>query len=67
MQTVAVLRPHQLVWRDPPVWPFVWRGLLPLAALALTVGFALGPLAHSWIEGAVQRELRSQLDAAKHQ
>jgi outer membrane protein OmpA-like peptidoglycan-associated protein len=64
MQTVAVLRPHQLVWRDPSVWPFVWRGMLPLAALALTVTFALGPAAHSWIEGTVQRELRSQLDAA---
>ena len=37
MQSVAMMRPHPLVWRDPAVWPFVWRGLLPLAALASTV------------------------------
>jgi outer membrane protein OmpA-like peptidoglycan-associated protein len=64
MQSVAVLRPHPLVWRDPPLWPFVWRGLLPLAALALTLALALGPVAHSWIEGTARRELRAQLDAA---
>ena len=34
MQSVAVIERHLLLWRDPPVWPFVWRGLLPLAALA---------------------------------
>src|SRR5437773_11827769 len=60
----AVLHPHLLIWRDPPVWPFVWRGLLPLAALALAVSFASGPVARNWIEGAVQRETREQLDAA---
>ncbi len=60
----AVLHPHLLIWRDPPVWPFVWRGLLPLAALALAVSFALGPVARNWIEGAVQRETRDQLNAA---
>src|SRR5256885_8851881 len=60
----AVLHPHLLIWRDPPIWPFVWRGLLPLAALALAVSFALGPVARNWIEGAVQRETRDQLNAA---
>src|SRR6266853_3816858 len=64
MQSVAVLHPHLLIWREPPVWPFVWRGLLPLAALALTALFAAGPVARNWIEGAVQRETREQLDAA---
>ena len=64
MQSVAVLHPHLLIWREPPVWPFVWRGLLPLAALALTASFAAGPVARNWIEGAVQRETREQLDAA---
>src|SRR5256885_1906212 len=64
MQSVAVQHPHLLIWREPPAWPFVWRGLLPLAALALTASFAAGPVARSWIEGAVQRETREQLDAA---
>src|ERR1700694_2792015 len=64
MESVAVLHPHLLIWRDPPVWPFVWRGLLPLLALALPASFALGPLARNWIEGPVRRETRAQLDAA---
>src|SRR3981189_1218378 len=64
MQTVAVLHPHLLIRRHPPVRPFVWRGLLPRAALGLAASFALGPVARNWIEGAVQRETREQLDAA---
>jgi outer membrane protein OmpA-like peptidoglycan-associated protein len=64
MQSVAVLQPHLLIRRDPPVWPFVWRGLLPLAALGLATSFALGPVARNWIEGPVQRETREQLHAA---
>src|ERR1700680_3957142 len=54
MQTVAVLHPHLLIWRDPPVWPFVWRGLLPLLALAFAASFALGPVARNWIEGSAR-------------
>src|SRR6202047_411359 len=64
METVAVVHPHLLIWRAPPVWPFVWRGLLPLLALALAASFASGPVARNWIEGSVQRETRAQLDAA---
>src|SRR5438270_13674247 len=64
MQSVAVLRPHALLWRNPPVWPFLWRGLLPLAALAPVGAFAVGPVAHDWIEGSVARETRSRLAAA---
>src|SRR5438874_317819 len=64
MQSVAVQHPHLLIWREPPAWPFVWRGLLPLVALALTASFAAGPVARNWIEGAEQRETREQLDAA---
>ncbi|HEY0767351.1 MAG TPA: OmpA family protein [Steroidobacteraceae bacterium] len=64
MQSVAVLDRHLLIWRDPPLWPFVWRGLLPLPALALAASFALGPVARNWIEGTVQRETRDQLNAA---
>lgn len=64
MQSVAVLDRHQLVWRDPPVWPFAWRGLLPLAGLALVALFALGPFARGTIQGSVEREVREQLNAA---
>jgi len=64
MQSVAVLQRHLLVLRDPPPWPFLWRGLLPLLGLALIALIVLGPFAHSSIEGTVQREIREQLDAA---
>src|ERR1700730_4521337 len=64
MQSVAVLHPHLLIRRDPPVWPFVCRGLLPLAALGLAGTVALGPLGRHSIEGPVQRETREQLNAA---
>jgi outer membrane protein OmpA-like peptidoglycan-associated protein len=63
MQSEVVLRRH-LIWRDPPTWPFLWRGLVPLLALALAAAFAAGPVARQWIEAAVQRETRAQLDAA---
>ncbi|MGC1730635.1 MAG: OmpA family protein [Steroidobacteraceae bacterium] len=64
MQSEVVLRRHLLIWRDPPLWPFLWRGLLPLLALAVAAAFALGPVARQWIEATVQRETRAQLDAA---
>lgn len=64
MQSEVVLQRHLLIWRDPPPWPFVWRGLLPLVALILAAVFALGPVARQWIEGTVQRETRVALDAA---
>jgi outer membrane protein OmpA-like peptidoglycan-associated protein len=64
MQSEVVLRRHQLIWRDPPPWPFLPRGLLPLAALALVAVFALGPIARQWIEASVERETRLELDAA---
>jgi outer membrane protein OmpA-like peptidoglycan-associated protein len=64
MQSEAVVRRHLLIWHDPPVWPFVWRGLLPLLALAVVALFAFGTFARSWIEASVQRETREQLNAA---
>ena len=33
MQSDAVVHRHLLIWRDPPAWPFVWRGLLALLGL----------------------------------
>ncbi len=64
MQSEAVLQRHLLIWQDPPPWPFLWRGLLPLLALLLAAAFAVGPVARQWIEATVQREMRAQLDAA---
>ena len=61
---LAVIPRHLIIWRDPPVWPFVWRGLLPLCALAAVVLFAAGPFARLAIQSTVERELRGQLDAA---
>jgi outer membrane protein OmpA-like peptidoglycan-associated protein len=61
MQTVAVIERHLLLWRDPPVWPFLWRGLLPLAALAAVFIYALGPFAHRTIEAPVAQQLRARL------
>src|SRR6184192_222092 len=52
MQSVAVQHPHLLIWRDPPAWPFLWRGLLPLVALALTASFAAGPVANEAVSAS---------------
>src|ERR1700733_14136196 len=54
MPSAAVLNRHLLVWRDPAPWPFMWRGLLPLIALALVLIIASGPFARGALEGAVQ-------------
>lgn len=64
MQSEAVVQRHLLIWRDPPVWSFVWRGLLPLLALAVVALFAFGTFARNWIEATVQHETREQLNAA---
>jgi len=64
MQSDTVYQRHLLVWRDPPVWPFLWRGLVPLLGLAVVALFAFGPFARSWIESTVQRETREQLNSA---
>ena len=63
MPAVTVLRPQPVVWRDPPLWPFRWRGLAPLLALLLIGGYAVGPFALG-IEAGIQRELQAQLSAA---
>ncbi len=64
MASAAVIPHRQLVWRDPPVWPFLWRGALPAAVLALITLYALGPLAHEGIQGTLEREVRAQLASA---
>jgi outer membrane protein OmpA-like peptidoglycan-associated protein len=64
MASAAAIPRHLVIWRDPPVWPFLWRGLLPLAALATVVLIAAGPFAHLSIQDTVERELRAQLSEA---
>jgi outer membrane protein OmpA-like peptidoglycan-associated protein len=64
MASAAVLQRHPIVWRDPPALPFVWRGLLPLLALAIAAAFALVPFARNAIQGTVEHEVRDQLTAA---
>ena len=63
MATAMLVQRHPIVWRDPPVWPFLWRGLVPLAALAAVTLYALGPFARNSIQVPVEQELRAQLDA----
>jgi outer membrane protein OmpA-like peptidoglycan-associated protein len=64
MHSEAVAGRHLLIRRDPPPWPFLWRGLLPLLVLALAVMLASGPVARQGIEATVRQETRAQLDAA---
>lgn len=61
--SLAAVRRRMLVLRDPPVWPFVWRGLLPLLVFAALAAFALLPFARDWIEATVRGEVRVALDA----
>jgi outer membrane protein OmpA-like peptidoglycan-associated protein len=62
---LSTTRVAQRRWvrRDSPVWPFVWRGLLPLLGLLLVAIYALGPFARGAIESRVLRETRAALDA----
>jgi outer membrane protein OmpA-like peptidoglycan-associated protein len=64
MASAAVLQRHLVVWRDPPAWPFAWRGLLPLLVLAIAAVFALIPFARNSIQGTVEHEVRAELTAA---
>ena len=64
MASAAVIERQQFIWRDPPVWPFVWRGALPSVVLALVVLFAVLPFARNTIQGSVAREVRTQLNDA---
>jgi outer membrane protein OmpA-like peptidoglycan-associated protein len=64
MASAAALERHLVVWRDPPILPFAWRGLLPLLALAVATVCALVPFARNAIQATVQHEIRQQLIAA---
>jgi hypothetical protein len=44
-----------------PIWPFVWRGLIPLLGLLMLAWWAFRPFAKSDVEATVLRETTSQL------
>jgi outer membrane protein OmpA-like peptidoglycan-associated protein len=48
---------------DQPLWPFVWRGLLPLLGLLLLAWYALRPFAQTGMEASVLKETSEQLAA----
>jgi outer membrane protein OmpA-like peptidoglycan-associated protein len=52
------------VRRDFPVWPFIWRGLLPLLGLVFLGWYALSPFARDSMEGSVRHNTRAALDRA---
>jgi outer membrane protein OmpA-like peptidoglycan-associated protein len=49
-----------------PIWPFVWRGLIPLLGLLLLAWWALRPFAKSDVEATVLRETTAQLATQGH-
>jgi outer membrane protein OmpA-like peptidoglycan-associated protein len=57
-----VLERHRLlIRRDPAVWPFVWRGLLPMLGLLVMGLYAVGPFARGEIEANVTRAITQAL------
>lgn len=52
------------VRRDSPVWPFVWRGALPLWGGVLLLCYALWPFARDEVQASVWHEARAELDAS---
>ncbi len=54
-------RKRLLVRRDPAVWPFVWRGLLPLLGLLAVGLYAVWPFAKGEIEANVSRSISRAL------
>jgi outer membrane protein OmpA-like peptidoglycan-associated protein len=50
--------------REPPVWGFVWRGLLPLLGLVALGWFVQQPFARDDIESTVRRAVAERLRAS---
>ncbi len=55
-----------VVRRSTPVWPFVWRGMVPLLGLLFVAWYAVVPMARG-LESDVRREVRSALDLRGYQ
>jgi outer membrane protein OmpA-like peptidoglycan-associated protein len=51
---------------ERPLWPFVWRGLLPVLGLLLLGAYALWPFARKDVESIVRQETQAQLAAQGH-
>jgi outer membrane protein OmpA-like peptidoglycan-associated protein len=66
-QSTFVTTRRYTVRRDPPLWPFVWRGLLPLLGLLLLGWYALAPFARNDVEAVVREHTRKALDVAGFQ
>jgi outer membrane protein OmpA-like peptidoglycan-associated protein len=60
--STTTTRRRLLVRRDADVWPFVWRGLLPLLGLLLVGLYAIWPFARGTIEASVQRHVAAHLE-----
>lgn len=61
---MSTVRRRLLVRRDKDIWPFVWRGLLPLLGLIALAIYALLPFARQTIEASVQQRVTEQLQQA---
>jgi outer membrane protein OmpA-like peptidoglycan-associated protein len=61
LSTWAVRR--RWVRRDVPIWPFLWRGALPLLGLILLTLYAVWPFARDDIQAAVSEQTRDALAA----
>jgi OmpA-OmpF porin, OOP family len=48
---------------EPPAWPFVWRGLLPLALLLAALAWGLTRFASNTIEASVREHVTAVLKA----
>jgi outer membrane protein OmpA-like peptidoglycan-associated protein len=65
--TATTTTKRLFVRRDVPIWPFVWRGLLPLLGLLAVGWYALAPFSRTTIEERVRTEVLSALDLRGHQ
>jgi outer membrane protein OmpA-like peptidoglycan-associated protein len=63
--STSMTRVVQRRWirHDRPIWPFIWRGLLPVLGLLVLAWYAFWPFARTDIESTVLKETREQLSA----
>lgn len=64
MGSITTVRRRLWVRRDTPVWPFVWRGLLPVLGLVALLAFGFTLFARGDVEANVRDTVRRQLDAS---
>jgi outer membrane protein OmpA-like peptidoglycan-associated protein len=59
--STSTLRHRQWIRHERPIWPFVWRGLLPVLGMLCLGAYAIAPFARNDIEATVMQETRAQL------